>query len=212
MAKNALGLIETVGLAAALEAADAAMKAANVKLIGYELTKGGGLVVIKLTGDVGAVKAAIEAGKMAGSKVNTVWAAHIIPRPHQQLAGILESKETVGIKNAVEPAVPLQIQVTIEAELSENMVEEIPIEVSELLPKEQAGVPSNEEVVPVVKEAESAFVGIDGEMLSCDEAVPDLQQSKKSICNLCGDPACPRIKGDAKVTCIHYDKNTKEAE
>ena len=176
MVKNALGLIETVGLAAALEAADAAMKAANVELIGYELTKGGGLVVIKLAGDVGAVKAAIEAGKMAGSKVNTVWAAHIIPRPNQQLAGILASMETVGIKNAVEPAVPLQIQVAIEAE--------------------------------------ALFVGLDGQMLNCDEVLPDLQQSKKpsGLCNLCGDPACPRIKGDPKVTCIHYDKNNKEAE
>ena len=62
MTQQALGLIETVGLPVAIEAADAALKAANVTLIGYEKTKGGGLIVVKLRGDVGAIKAAVEAG------------------------------------------------------------------------------------------------------------------------------------------------------
>ncbi len=96
MMKNALGLIETVGLAAAVTAADAAVKAANVQLAGYELTRGGGLTTVKLWGDVGAVQAAVDAGKAAASKVNQVWAAHVIPRPHAELAGMIMSADTVG--------------------------------------------------------------------------------------------------------------------
>jgi len=69
MVKNALGLIETVGLVAAVTAADAAVKAANVELAGYELSRGGGLVVVKLFGDVGAVKAAVDAARSAASQV-----------------------------------------------------------------------------------------------------------------------------------------------
>jgi ethanolamine utilization protein EutM len=97
MVKNALGLIETVGLIAAVEAADAAVKAANIELVGYELTRGSGLVVIKLFGDVGAVKAAVEAGKNAASKIGKVWATQVIPRPHAELEGILLTKDTVGL-------------------------------------------------------------------------------------------------------------------
>lgn len=97
MVKNALGLIETVGLIAAVEAADAAVKAANIELVGYELTRGSGLVVIKLFGDVGAVKAAVEAGRIAASKIGKVWATHVIPRPHTELEGILLTKDTVGL-------------------------------------------------------------------------------------------------------------------
>jgi microcompartment protein CcmL/EutN len=81
MVKNALGLIETVGLVAAVEAADEAAKAANIELLGYELTRGGGMVTVKLQGDVGAIKAAVDAGANAAGKVGTVWATHVIPRP-----------------------------------------------------------------------------------------------------------------------------------
>lgn len=98
MSRLALGLIETVGLAAAIEAADTAVKSANVKLIGYELTKGGGLVTIKLEGDVGAVNAAVQAASMAASKVSSVYSRLVIPRPHDELSAIVVSKETIGIE------------------------------------------------------------------------------------------------------------------
>lgn len=79
--KKSLGLIETQGLAAGIEAADAAVKSANVRLIGYELTKGGGWATIKVEGDVGAVKAAVDAARMAAAKVNQVVSTRVIPRP-----------------------------------------------------------------------------------------------------------------------------------
>ena len=66
MSGKSLGLIETVGMSAAVEAADAAMKSANVSLVGYELTKGGGMVTVKLEGEVGAINAAVAAARQAG--------------------------------------------------------------------------------------------------------------------------------------------------
>jgi microcompartment protein CcmL/EutN len=78
---KALGFIETVGLAAAIAAADAALKAANVKLIGRENSRGQGCITIKIIGDVGAVKAAIDAAKTVAGSVSRVWATDIIPRP-----------------------------------------------------------------------------------------------------------------------------------
>lgn len=77
----ALGLIEVVGLPAAIAAADEAIKAAQVSLIGYEKTKGGGMIVVKLRGEIGAVKAAVAAGVMAASRVGKVFSHHVIARP-----------------------------------------------------------------------------------------------------------------------------------
>jgi ethanolamine utilization protein EutM len=86
--RGALGLIETKGLVGAIEAADAMVKAANVRLIGREQV-GGGLVTVMVRGDVGAVKAATDAGAAAAGKVGEVVSVHVIPRPHEDVEGIL---------------------------------------------------------------------------------------------------------------------------
>lgn len=86
----ALGMIETRGLVASIEAADAMVKAANVTLVGKELV-GGGLVTVMVRGDVGAVKAATDAGAAAASKVGELLSVHVIPRPHGDVEGILPS-------------------------------------------------------------------------------------------------------------------------
>ncbi len=78
---QAVGMIETVGYVAAYAAADAMVKAANVSIAGREQV-GGGLVAVSVTGDVGAVKAATEAGAEAASQVGEVKSVHVIPRPH----------------------------------------------------------------------------------------------------------------------------------
>ena len=85
---NALGMIETKGLVAAIEAADAMVKAANVKLIGKEHV-GGGLVTVLVRGDVGAVKAATDAGAAAAERVGELVSIHVIPRPHSEVETIL---------------------------------------------------------------------------------------------------------------------------
>ena len=171
---NALGLIEVVGLAAGLEAADAATKAANVTLIGYELTKGGGMVVIKIAGNVGAVKAAVDAGTAAAAKIGTVFASHVIPRPGNGLQGIITTKETVGAAREGRAG-----------------------------KKSSAGRPAGNgpvrETAEEVSPEPAAAVSKNTEAVHTDE-----------LCNLCGDPACSRRKGDSKTTCIHYKKNHRE--
>lgn len=87
--KEALGLIETKGFVGAVEAADAMVKAANVRLLGKEKT-GSGLVTIMVRGDVGAVKAAVSAGSEAARRVGELVSAHIIPRPHADVETLLE--------------------------------------------------------------------------------------------------------------------------
>ena len=85
---EALGMVETRGLVAAIEAADAMVKAANVQLIGSEKI-GSGLVSVMVRGDVGAVKAAVEAGGAAASNLGEVIAIHVIPRPHTDVNKLL---------------------------------------------------------------------------------------------------------------------------
>lgn len=87
---EALGMIETRGLTASIEAADAMTKAANVVLVGTEKI-GSGLVSVIVRGDVGAVKAAVEAGASAASKLGELVAQHVIPRPHSDVEKILPS-------------------------------------------------------------------------------------------------------------------------
>ncbi len=88
MTQQALGMIETRGLVAAVEAADAMLKAANVELVGTEKI-GSGLVSVMVRGDVGAVKAAVEAGSSSAERLGEVIATHVIPRPHADVEKIL---------------------------------------------------------------------------------------------------------------------------
>ena len=88
MEKQALGMVETKGLVGSIEAADAMVKAANVRLIGKVLV-GGGLVTVMVRGDVGAVKASVEAGGAAAKRVGELVSVHVIPRPHDDVEGIL---------------------------------------------------------------------------------------------------------------------------
>ena len=88
MAQEALGMVETRGLTAAIEAADSMCKAANVALVGTEKI-GSGLVTVMVRGDVGAVKSAVEAGGANASKLGELVATHVIPRPHNDVEKIL---------------------------------------------------------------------------------------------------------------------------
>ena len=88
MTQEALGMVETRGLTAAIEAADAMTKAAEVSLVGTEKI-GSGLVTVMVRGDVGAVKSAVEAGSAAASRLGELVATHVIPRPHNDVEKIL---------------------------------------------------------------------------------------------------------------------------
>jgi ethanolamine utilization protein EutM len=87
---EALGMIETRGLIGAIEAADAAVKAADVRLIGKEKI-GSGLVTVMFRGDVAAVKSAVDAGSAAAKRVGDLYGVHVIPRPHGDVENILPS-------------------------------------------------------------------------------------------------------------------------
>ena len=84
---DALGMVETIGMVGAIEAGDAMVKAANVKLVNLEKI-GGGYVTALVRGDVGAVKAATEAGAQAAENIGELYAVHVIPRPHSDLETI----------------------------------------------------------------------------------------------------------------------------
>jgi ethanolamine utilization protein EutM len=88
MASDALGMVETKGLIGSVEAADAMVKAANVTLVGKEYI-GAGYVTVLVRGDVGAVKAATDAGAAAARRVGELIAVHVIPRPHQDVERVL---------------------------------------------------------------------------------------------------------------------------
>lgn len=102
MAKTleALGMIETKGLITLIEAADSALKAANVQMIGWEKI-GSGLVTVFLVGDVAAVKAAVDAGASAAGKVGEVISVQVIPRPHEDLSTLMPKPKGANAKSSV---------------------------------------------------------------------------------------------------------------
>ncbi|QCX34512.1 BMC domain-containing protein [Caloramator sp. E03] len=182
MSEKALGLIETIGLAAAIEAADTAIKSANVNLIGYELTKGNGMVTVKIEGDVGAVKAAIEAAKVSASKINKVCSVLIIPRPAEYIEKIIRSSLTVGLnKNEKSNAIE-----------NNEIVKKI-IDSKEKIIEESTAQDNVEEILK-----------IDEKQFNQDD---EHQESKDDVCNICKDPLCPRKKGQPRNLCIHYKKD-----
>jgi microcompartment protein CcmL/EutN len=128
--REAVGLIEAIGLATAIEAADAAVKSANVRLIGYEACKGDGMSTIKVAGDIGAVKAAVDAATAACAKGRGVWATKVIARPSEGIEKLIYNNQTVGFTPPVEPEAEVVTKaVTIEenvetAEENEETAEE----------------------------------------------------------------------------------------
>jgi microcompartment protein CcmL/EutN len=154
---QALGLIETKGLIAAIESADAMLKAAEVSLVEKTLV-GGGLVTIAVTGDVGAVKASVEAGAAAIRKLNSTLliSEHVIPRPHQELEGIIVSTEKPEQReNQKPPAAPVK-PTTPPLKKAEEAEQTVAPELvkKEELPEEPEAV--TEETVPVDTEANTA--------------------------------------------------------
>ncbi len=122
---QALGMIETKGLIGAIEAADAMTKAANVTLIGKEKV-GSGLITVMITGDVGAVKAAVDAGAAAAEQVGHLVGVHVIARPHDEIENILKKEivEKEVIEETIIEAVE-EISEVIPNIISEEVIEEI---------------------------------------------------------------------------------------
>jgi len=201
MSGEGLGLVETIGLAAAVEAADAAVKSANVGLLGYELTRGGGMVTVKIVGDVGAVQTAVAAAAEAACKVSKVWATHIIPRPHRETEFLIQTSETVGITY-----VPENIKQPITDDLGQEQVSMPSLQLTE-----QVVTADKLEVKQVTEQLPDADCEKKNFEIEIEAAAKCfVVKEEHEICNLCGDPGCPRKKGDSKILCIHYKKKNKE--
>ncbi len=114
MSNQSLGTIEVYGLPAAVEAADVALKTADVKLIGYETTDGMGMVAVKIEGQVSAVQAAVAAACAAASKVSRVFATSVIARPSDQLPQVVLTEGTVGLESKPEDPVETPTEVVVE--------------------------------------------------------------------------------------------------
>ncbi|WP_270465874.1 MULTISPECIES: BMC domain-containing protein [Fusobacterium] len=117
---EALGLIEVVGLVGAIEVADTASKAADVKVIGYELTKGSGMVLVKIVGGVSAVKAAVDAASMAAERVCQVVSKLVIARPSDELDKIIKVEKEKTDKKLEE-----KNEVIIEEIIDNNKTDEV---------------------------------------------------------------------------------------
>ena len=128
---EALGLIEVVGLVGAIEAADTASKAADVKVIGYELTRGSGMVVVKLVGGVSAVKSAVEAASVAAEKITQIISKHVIARPSDELDKIINAEKEKSDKK-VEEVIVDEVQKEIVDDNQNDEVNEILEEIKEI--------------------------------------------------------------------------------
>ena len=236
MSQLAIGMIETVGLAAGIEAADVCLKSANVTLIGYELTKGNGMTVVKIEGNVGAVKAAIEAATVAANKVSKVFSTKVIPRPSEGIDFLMRNCDTVGYESekAVEELVEIyedsdedknkenieedkdntqeKIEVEVSEEISEHQIniEELEIEEDDSKLEETDNIEGNNQELSQIDNSEDEYK--DGHNLMHDIIDKFKKKSTTEVeytCNLCKDPKCPRQKGDLKTTCIHYEDQNK---
>ena len=175
--RKAIGLIETIGLAAAIDAADVAVKSANVEVIGTEYTKGDGMVVVKIEGDVGAVNAGVEAARQSASRIGTVFSYKVIPRPSAELELFLpkeEASEDLEVEDA-----------------EENSIESLAL--SDI---QQTSEPTEAEEVPSVETA----------LIEETQEVEESEESDEMVitCNICNDPRCSRKKGDLHMMCLHY--------
>lgn len=128
---EALGLIEVVGLVGAIEAADIASKAADVKVIGYELTRGSGMVVVKMVGGVSAVKSAVEAASVAAEKITQIISKHVIARPSDELDKIINAEKEKSDKK-VEEVIVDEVQKEIVDDNQNDEVNEILEEIKEI--------------------------------------------------------------------------------
>ena len=208
---SAIGIIEVLGLTAGISVADAALKAANVRLLGYEVLPGFGWVNIKICGDVGAVNAAVAAGTAAASLFSAEYCKLVIPRPHEDTMKLVnsilhpmkpdpevssaftnekkEEKESGEDTNATEMV--MEESVPEEAEVTEAKAEETETEETET---EETKVEDTEVEDTEAEEAETAK----------EEEAVVMPVRREATCNLCNDVNCLRKRGQPRKLCIHY--------
>lgn len=203
--KEAIGIIECISLPTAIAAADAAVKSAYVNLIGYELAKGPDLVTVKISGDVSAVQAAVEAAVETARSITGVAGSIVIPRPAEDLDMLIVNPDTVGCR-AGRPD-PEMEKLPFKGDLpeEEELFKEDLIFKAEVLAEEE-DLPKEEDFAEEENSDEEEG-GSEGEVSSAEKIreVTNSQSVPSVTCNLCKDPACPRLKGQPRIRCIHYE-------
>lgn len=126
---KALGMIETIGLVGAIEAADTALKTAEVEIVNRHIVKGG-IVTVELSGDVGAIKVAVEAGAEAAKKLGVFVSSHVIARPDEMVSKMIEENSITTVENINE-------KITEVIEKKDSEIEEIKIEAQEEVKNEE---------------------------------------------------------------------------
>lgn len=129
---KALGMIETIGLVGAIEAADTALKTAEVEIVNRHIVKGG-IVTVELSGDVGAIKVAVEAGAEAAKKLGVFVSSHVIARPDEMVSKMIEENSITTIENINE-------KITEVIEKKDSEIEEIKIEAQEEVKNEETEI------------------------------------------------------------------------
>ena len=119
---KALGMIETIGLVGAIEAADVALKTAEVEIVNRHIVKGG-IVTVELSGDVGAIKVAVEAGAEAAKKLGVFVSSHVIARPDEAVSRMIEENSIISIENVMEEITEVTDEKDLEAEKEEEKIE-----------------------------------------------------------------------------------------
>lgn len=217
--QETVGLLEVVGLAGALVGADAALKAANVRLVGYEMPRGSGWITVKLIGSVSAVQSAIDAGIAAvETKGGVVHSRLVIPRPARALAPLIYSPDTVPTPQQDPPTPDDGAPAQTDNSRSEGEPEPVGEDVEEVLEarplvttllkvaEEKIGEPvlkDDHQTDDIHQEPEV----VDSEPEAVEPVGPEQEDppQPEEVCNLCGDPLCPRHKGEPRSDCIHFD-------
>ncbi|MDN0123274.1 BMC domain-containing protein [Yersinia aleksiciae] len=183
--KTSLGLLEVSGLALAIGAADAMAKAASVKLIGIEKTNGSGWMLIRLTGDVASVQAAISTGAAFAEQHQGLVSRAVLARPADSLMAYWQA-----------PAAEIPREVPVEA-----------AKVSASEETEEADTPAAADTA--TDDAPAAAASINISSVGNNNTESEAQLAPRVSCNLCLDPACRRHKGEPRFRCIHLGKRGK---
>lgn len=214
MSQLAIGMIETMGLAAGIEAADICLKSANINLVGYEFARGSGMTVVKIEGNVGAVKAAISAATAALGKLGKVHAQMVIPRPSDSIDMLIRNESTVGYETEKEEIPQVKQNEALlnkEDDLNQEKADE-----SEQKDETDEDLNNQDLDEEQIIEDENNEVTEQDEVEEPDENSDDTdhdsseETSKPYTCNICKDPKCPRQKGDLRIYCIHYKENKEK--
>ncbi len=192
--RKSLGLLEIKGLASAILVADAMAKTAAVTIVGIESCKGGGWQTIKVVGDVAAVQASLSSGSELAKRTNSFIAMKTLSRPDQTII------DTWGVKPA-EKETTIKVPVTPETFIKEPVAEE---------PEQEPVTPEYEEEAPVT-DYDIVEEEVIADSQPPEEKEPEIFEEEQpepveATCNLCGDPLCPRVKGEPHTKCIHNTK------